>query len=222
MVKPTTVRLILALVVNFGWSLRQLDVSNAFLHGVLWEEVYTSQPPGYRDHARPHHVCLLHKAIYGLKQAPTAWFDSFTSQFFHLGLHASYANSNLFILIHSTRVVYLLLYVVDIIIIGNHVAFVTKIIKQLGVSFTLKDLGPFHYFLGLQIEYINGGLFVHQAKYVKDLLSRFHMLDSKTEAIYPPSSLKGRSHMRETQNRMLSISLCPCNSCIFSPCSTYV
>lgn len=67
----------------------------------------------------------------------------------------------------------------DIIITGNHAAFVAEIIKQLGVSFALKDLGPLHYFLGLQIEYTNGGLFVHQSKYAKDLLSRFHVLDSK-------------------------------------------
>jgi len=78
-----------------------------------------------------------------------------------LGFHASYADSNLFILIHSDHVVYLLLYVDDIIITGNHGAFVTEIIRQLGVSFALKDLGLLSYFLGLQIEYTTDGIFVH-------------------------------------------------------------
>ncbi|KAL8100569.1 hypothetical protein AgCh_032718 [Apium graveolens] len=72
-VKPATVRLILSLAVSQGWSLRQLDINNAFLQGTLTDEVYTMQPPGYKDSEYPNYVCKLNKALYGLKQAPRAW-----------------------------------------------------------------------------------------------------------------------------------------------------
>ena len=66
-IKSPTVKIILSLVVSFNWPLRQLDVSNAFLHEILKEEVYMTQPQGYVDSNQPHHVCKLHKSIYGLK-----------------------------------------------------------------------------------------------------------------------------------------------------------
>ena len=92
---------------------------------------------------------------------------------------ASDADSNLFNLHHDSFVVYLLLYIDDIIITGNSTSFIDHIVSRLGAAFDLKDLGPLKYFLGLQIEYTSQGLFVHQSKYASDLVTKFNMLDCK-------------------------------------------
>ena len=130
-----------------GWKLKQLNVSNAFQHGLLKEEVFMAQPQGYVDPSFPNHVCLLHKALYGLKQAPRAWFERFNSQLLHVGFCVSAADGNLFILRHQSFIVYLLLYVDDIILTGNSSSFVSTIIPLWARIMILKTLACFTTFL---------------------------------------------------------------------------
>lgn len=73
-VRTATVRMILHIAFIERWDIKQLDVKNAFLHGDLTETVYMCQPPDFEDKEHPEYICNLHKAIYGLKQAPNAWF----------------------------------------------------------------------------------------------------------------------------------------------------
>ena len=68
-VKPTTIRLVLIIVVSYGWNIHQLDVHNAFLNDILQEEVYMAQPLGFVDSTLSSQVRYLHKSLYGLKQA---------------------------------------------------------------------------------------------------------------------------------------------------------
>ena len=188
-VKLATIRLILALGVSFMWPLRQLDVSNAFLHGFLKKEVYMQQPPSYVDSKFPNHVCELHKSLYGLKQAPRAWFDHFTSQLLHLWFIASLVDSSLFIYHNSHTTTYLLLYVDDIIIMGNDPPQISHLVTAFSLAFELKDLGALFYFLGIQIVPTKFGLILCQSKYASDILHRFHMENAKpTKTPYCPST----------------------------------
>ncbi|KAM2011562.1 hypothetical protein ACFX1T_023520 [Malus domestica] len=178
-VKPTTVRLVIALAAHYGWCLRQLDVKNAFLHGILQEEVYMSQPPGFHDSKHEDYVCKLHKSLYGLKQAPRAWNDRFTTFLPSLGFQFTYSDSSLFVKHAGDYIVILLLYVDDIIITGSASQCVTDVIHALAHEFDIKDLGPLHYFLGIQIVQQPKGIFLSQDKYVTDLLTKSDMLSSK-------------------------------------------
>ncbi|KAI5336302.1 hypothetical protein L3X38_015569 [Prunus dulcis] len=178
-VKPATVRTVLSLAVSRGWSLRQLDVKNAFLHGFLDDDVYMTQPPGFVDPTRPHYVCKLHKALYGLKQAPRAWFHRISTFLLSTGFTQSRADASLFTYHHAHHTIFLLLYVDDIVITGSHSGFLQQFISALGCEFEIKDLGALSYFLGLQVTTSNGCLHLSQLQYAHDLLKRSHMLDCK-------------------------------------------
>ncbi|KAJ9556147.1 hypothetical protein OSB04_010761 [Centaurea solstitialis] len=118
-VKASTVRVILSLAVINKWNLHQLDVNNAFLHGHLDECVYMEQPPGFAHPNFPHHVCKLNKALYGLKQAPRAWFHRLSTFLLANGFKGSRADTSLFVFKRDTCIMYMLVYVDDLILTGS-------------------------------------------------------------------------------------------------------
>lgn len=160
-VKPTTIRLLLSMALTRGWHLHQLDIQNAFLHGVLEEEVFLRQPPGFEDHTHPDYLCRLDKALYGLKQAPRAWHARLSSVLSGLGFTASTADTSLFILQRPDVTIYLLVYVDDIIVVSSSATATDRLVYQMRDSFALKDLGPLHYFLGIEVQRCHGGLLLN-------------------------------------------------------------
>ena len=80
-VKITTVRILISLATYNNWHIKQLDVSNTFLHGNLKELIYMDQPLGFQHNRFPQHVCQLQRSLYGLKQAPGEWFLKLTNLF---------------------------------------------------------------------------------------------------------------------------------------------
>jgi histone deacetylase 1/2 len=139
-VKATTIWLVLSVAATRGWSLRQLDVHNAFLHGVLDEEVYMRQPLRYEDPQRPHYVCKLDKAIYGLTQAPRAWYSRLSGRLQELGFVPSKGDTSLFIYKKGAVCIFLLVYVDDIIVASSSLEATTASLRDLEKDFSLKDL----------------------------------------------------------------------------------
>ena len=174
-VNAATIRLILSVAVSQGWSLRQLDVQNAFLHGVLDEEVYMYQPPGYVDRAHPSYVCKLDKALYGLKQAPRAWYARLCSKLLELGFASSKADTSLFYYRKHGYTLLVLVYVDDIIVASSSSAATMALLRDLQSDFALKDLGELHYFLGIEVKKTPQGLHLSQQKYAADILRRAGM-----------------------------------------------
>jgi hypothetical protein len=130
-VKAAIIRIILSVVVARAWSMRQLDVQNAFLHGLLEEEVYMRQPPGFEDSSHPNYICKLDKALYGLKQAPRAWYSRLSKKLVDLGFHSSKADTYLFFYSKNGITMFMLVYVDDIIVISSHNDAVQKLLQDL-------------------------------------------------------------------------------------------
>lgn len=149
--KSETLRLVLSVALVRRWDIRQLDAKNAFLHGSLSEDIYMEQPPGMVDPMFPKDVCKLQRALYGLKQAPRAWFDRFNSFLLHHSFFCSLVDSSLFILHSSQDTLILLLYVDDMLLICSNLQLLTNFIQVLQSEFSMKDFGPVHHFLGIEI-----------------------------------------------------------------------
>lgn len=116
------------------------------------------QPLSFVDEQYPKYVCLLKKALYGFKQVPRAWFDRFGLHLLHLGFKCSKADSSLFILQCDREMIFLLLYVDDIIINGSSSELIANIITRFVREFAMKDLVPLHFFLGVEVRYFKDGI----------------------------------------------------------------
>lgn len=193
-IKQATVRLVFSIAVSRNWKIHQLDIHNAFLNGVLTEEVYMKQPPSFIDSSLPSHVCKLHKSLYGLKQAPKAWYTRLSDFLLSIGFRASKVDTSLFILSDGTNIFYLLVYVDDILLTGSNSAMLHHLIQLLSSEFKLRDLGVVHYFLGIEVQSTSMGLMLCQHKYILDILTRAGMTSCKP--VDTPVSLRKSFYYR--------------------------
>jgi histone deacetylase 1/2 len=109
-----------------------------------------TQPPGFIHPQLPHHVCKLQRSLYGLHQAPKAWFSRLTDQLQAIGFINSQANHSLYIYHQGSTLIYLLIYVDDIILAGDDMQSIKRVIQLLQNKFAVKDIGDLTFFLGIE------------------------------------------------------------------------
>lgn len=189
--KMTTVRVVLALAANFNQYIHQMDVNNAFLHGVLTEEIYMKLPPGFQQLSSAKFtfpsdvelVCKLIKSIYGLKHAPRVWNDKLAKSLVQFGFTQVACDHSLFTLKKLSGFVVVIVYVDDILITGNSQELIAQVKDFLHSQYKIKDLGPMKYFLGLELARNSEGNFLNQHKYVLDILADTGLASVKPSAV---------------------------------------
>ncbi|KAK0599011.1 hypothetical protein LWI29_001530 [Acer saccharum] len=202
-VKPSTICVIFALTVYYNWDIQQVDINNAFLNGDLQEHVFMRQLEGFEDQRFPGHVYKLVKALYGLKQAPRSWFQKLKTALVDWGFHGSTLDSSLFIKHSSNDVLYLLVYVDDILIAGNNAKSVSLTISHLNKVFAFKTLVSVNYFLGFEAHRDATSIYLTQSKYIVDLLKKTNMFNCHPCA----TPISSGSKLRKSDGELLENSI---------------
>ena len=190
-VRLNSIHIIVTLAVNQGWSLHQLDVSNAFLYGDPIECGFMEQPLGYVVQGETTQVCHLYRAMYGLKQSPCAWFAKFSQLILSQGLTPCEVDPNVFQTSTSDGCIILVVYVNDILVIWSNIAGISQVKDYLHWYLPIWDLGSLKYFLVIEFAYRPVKLVLNQQKYVLDILTEVEFLGCKPRA--SPSDSKPNS-----------------------------
>jgi hypothetical protein len=143
------IRLLIALAAHEGWPIHHMDVKSAFLNGELMAEVFVQHPLGFELHGDEHKVFKLHKALYGLHQAPRAWNQKLDSTLLSMGFikcpsdHSTYCKGK------GKERLMVGVYMNDLVITGSNNSLISKFKKQITEMFRMSDLGLLSYYLGI-------------------------------------------------------------------------
>ncbi|XP_062085845.1 uncharacterized protein LOC133791952 [Humulus lupulus] len=165
-----SIRLLLVVACYMKFKLYQMNAKSAFLNGILVEEAYVSQPPGFEDPHHGDHVYKLNKDLYGLKQAPRAWYDRLTTYLLENGYTRGNVDQTLFIKPLNPGIVCAQIYVDDIAFGSACDAHTHSFVQLMTKEFEMGMVGELSYFLGFQIKQLGNGIFLSQSKYAKNML----------------------------------------------------
>jgi hypothetical protein len=156
-----------------------MDVKSAFLNGVIQEGVYVRQPPGFESPKYLDRVYKLSNVLYGLKQASRAWYARLKMFLLEYRYVMGSVDKTLFTINHDTDFLLVQIYVDDIIFGGSSHTLVSRFQKMMESEFQIFMMGELTFFLCIQVKQTKQGTFVYQAKYTKDLMKKFNMVELK-------------------------------------------
>ncbi|KAK8640458.1 hypothetical protein V6N13_008211 [Hibiscus sabdariffa] len=176
-----SIRILLAIAAFHDFEIWQMDVKTAFLNGKLEEDVYMTQPKGFVTTENAGKVCKLQRFIYGLQQASRSWNLRFNDAIKEFGFIRNEDEPCVYKKFSGSIVSFLILYVDDILIIGNDIPTLQSIKTWLSSCFSMKDLGEAAYILGVKIyrDRSRRLLGLSQSTYIDKVLKRFSMEESK-------------------------------------------
>lgn len=165
-----SVRLMLAVAAHRGWSVHHMDVKSAFLNGELEEEVYVSQPPGFVAAEHKNKVLKLHRALYGLRQAPRAWNSKLDTSLLQLGFARSRNEHGLYTRDTQQSRLVVGIYVDDLIITGESTEAIDVFKQEMKSLFRMSDLGGLTYYLGIEVRQEPNCIRLSQTSYAVKVL----------------------------------------------------
>ncbi|GJR55873.1 putative ribonuclease H-like domain-containing protein [Tanacetum coccineum] len=178
--KSEAIRLFLAYASYMGFIVYHMDVKSAFLYGTIDEEVYVMQPPGFQDSHFPDRVYKVMNAMYGLHQAPRAWYDTLSKYLLDICFHRGTIDQTLFIRKHKGEFLLVQVYVDDIIFGSSNPKLCREFETLMHDKFKMSAMGELNFFLGLQVLQKKDGIFLSQDKYVFDILKKFRLSDVRS------------------------------------------
>nr|GEU72732.1 retrovirus-related Pol polyprotein from transposon TNT 1-94 [Tanacetum cinerariifolium] len=173
--KMEAIEIFLAYAAHKSFTVFQMDVKTAFLHGTLKEDVYVCQPEGFIDVDHPSHVYKLKKALYGLKQVPRAWYDELSLFLLQNHFFKGTIDPTLFIRRFDNDILVVQVYVDDIIIGSTHPRYTQLFSDLMKSHFEMSMMGEMTFFLGLQVNQSPCGIFINQSIYVLKILKKYGM-----------------------------------------------
>nr|GFA15710.1 retrovirus-related Pol polyprotein from transposon TNT 1-94 [Tanacetum cinerariifolium] len=184
------IRIFLAYAAHKGFTVYQMDVKIAFLHGSLKEDVYVCQPEGFIDADHPSHAYKLKKALYGLKQAPRAWYDEPSTFLFQSRFSKGIIDPTLFTRRFDDDILVVHVCVDDIIFGSTKPRYATLFSDLMKSRFKMSMMGEMMFFLGLQVNQSPSGIFINQSNYVNEILKKYGL--NTCDIIGTPMDIKDK------------------------------